>query len=62
MRKNHLESENFKTMNNNQKGREKGKKADGTQEKGKNKISSEMKTKSQGTHGKICQPKFHEGR
>ena len=39
-------------MNNNQKGREKGKKADSTQKKGKNKIFSEM-SKSQGTHGKI---------
>lgn len=35
LRNNHLESENFKTMSNNQKGRVKGKKADGTQEKEK---------------------------
>lgn len=40
-------------MNNNQKYREKGKKADGTQEKGKNKMVLEMKNKSQGTHGNI---------
>lgn len=53
--KEHLKTENSKTMNNNNKKRqEEIKEFDETQEKkDKDKILSEMKNKSQGTQGKI---------